>query len=243
MSRPKILILEENDLTAMTVCSLEKNCPQFKYRVIQNTGSRVGSALREADGVSLVVRSGTVLFLKDGDLPPAETINKYAITVSRSHVFDDHSRLCSTYEAINKVDNEKNSVDLSVFMINPAAWDEPVSTDKGVMEGRKRLFMPRYMNHKTDLLFEHECLGGRDAVVYGMLGKKASVLNYVGKIILGKANVIESYAYNFDRLLGFCDNLSPRYRDSIEHLATLSKRMSKFRDALFEAEERYLNGH
>lgn len=242
MSRPKVLILEENDLTAMTVCSLEKNCPGFEYRVIQNTGSRVGSALREADGVSLVVRSGTVLFLRDGDLPPAETINKYAITVSKSHVFDDHSRLCSTYEAISGVDKEKNAVDLSVFMINPAAWDEPISTDKGVLEGRKRLFMPRYMNHKTDLLLEHECLGGRDAVVYGMLGKKASVLNYVGKIILGEANVVESYAYNFDRLLEFCDNLDTKYKDNIEHLAALSGRMSKFRDSLFEIEERYLDG-
>jgi len=243
MFLPKILILEENDLAPLTVASIEQNCPEFSYKIIQSTGSRVGSALANTDEISLVVQSGVALFLKDGDLPLEDTLRKYHIAVSKYNVFSTHTRLCSTYEAMAETRQTKDMVDLSVFMVNPERWSTRVETDRGVLIDVKKLFMPRYMNHKTDVLLRYNCLGARDAFTYGMLGKKSAVLNYVPSILSGEANVIESYAYNFDRLLPFTGGLGKKDTDRIEYLAELTaSRIRKVRDGIFDVEEDYLGG-
>ena len=83
----KVLILESNNLTNLTVNSLEKNTPQVSYKVItkkEQTNSRIGTALLNTKGITLVVKSGIVLELKEVNAEPlTELANIFDLSVRR----------------------------------------------------------------------------------------------------------------------------------------------------------------
>ncbi len=236
MSSLKILILETNpNLTQLTINSIQKNTPRAKWSVVKCGKSKIGTALANVTEPTLVVVSGLVLNIRHDDLPPIETIRKYHICASRSGVYSDHKRQAKNYEMIG-VNMTPGHIDLSVFIINPEKWYEVPASDARILNEKKVLYMPRYMNHRTDPLIS-SCINCMEAVKYGMGSEHAAVLNYVPHIISGKATVRETYAYAFDRLEEYCDGIDPSIRDNILRLADKSKhRISKLRKGLHELE-------
>lgn len=233
MSLRKILILESNELAPLTINSIKQNMPRMKYEVVPAGSSKVGTALANVTEPTLVVTSGIVLDIKQGDMPPPETINKYHICVSRTGVFVDHRRHSQTYSVLES-NISKGHIDLSIFIINPDKWLEIPNSDRRVLNEKKVLYMPRYLNHKTDILVE-ECIGAYEAVRYGIQGESAAVLNYVPNILSGKANVMESYAYCFDKLEKYSADLHPKWQKNISTLAEKTRvRISKTRKRLHD---------
>lgn len=217
----KVLILESNNLTNLTVNSLEKNTPQVSYKVItkkEQTNSRIGTALLNTKGITLVVKSGIVLELKEGDIPSIEQLEAVDICVSREAVFIDHNRLSEHYRY---VDNTLTNgvVDLSIFIINPARWKDVPETDTGILNDVKKLFIPRYMHHKNDILLQEEATTTIDAFNYGVLGEQASVFNYIDCIQSDTINMLETYGYCFDKLLPYLKGIPKKEKERIKFLA------------------------
>jgi len=69
MSRLKILVVQCNKLEALTVRSIEANMPDWDYEVVPYDKGFISTALRNASELCLVVKSGVMLDIQDGDLP------------------------------------------------------------------------------------------------------------------------------------------------------------------------------
>jgi len=217
----KVLILESNNLTNLTVNSLEKNTPQVSYKVItkkEQTNSRIGTALLHSEGITLVVKSGIVLELKEGDIPSLDKLEAVDICVSRKAVFIDHNRLSEHYRYVD--DTLTNGVvDLNIFIINSKRWKDVPETDTGILKDVKKLFIPRYMHHKNDILLQEEATATIDAFNYGVLGEQASVFNYIDCIESNTINMLETYGYCFDKLLPYLKGVPKKEKKRIKFLA------------------------
>ena len=144
---------------------------------------------------TLVVKSGVALNIKEKDIPPKDAFDKYPISVSKRYVYSDNPRLAPMYSNLKDIGSHA-AVDLSVTIINPSLWDDIPETDSNVLNKMKRLRIPRYMNHKTDPL-NASVVCGKDALVYGMLGEKAAIWNYIPNLgrekqLLARAMLIVS---------------------------------------------------
>jgi hypothetical protein len=236
MSDLKILILETDPrLTKLTTNSIQKNSPRATWKIVKCGKSKIGTALANVTEPTLVVTSGLILNLKHADLPPLDTVKKYHICASRSGVYVDQKKNAKNYEMIG-INMTKGHIDLSVFVINPEKWYEVPASDARILNEKKVLYMPRYMNHRTDPLVA-TCINCMEAVRYGMGSENAAVFNYVPHILTGKATVRETYAYAFDRLEEYCDGVDPSIRDNVLKLANKSKhRISKLRKGLHDLE-------
>ena len=233
MSDLEILILECNDLTALTVNSIKKNMPRAKYRVIPVGKSKVGTALANATGLSLVVTSGLVLNIKQGDLPPESKLKDYAIALSREGVYVDHPKHSQSYKLINSPIN-KGFVDLSIFLLNPEKWYEVPNKDSGILGDKRCLYMPRYINHKSDPILD-SCIGSYEAFKYGMAGESAAVYNYLPNLLSGKATPVETFAYCFDKLAEYVEDLPEYRKKAILKLANKTRiRVGKLRKGLVD---------
>ena len=218
----KVLILESNNLTNLTVNSLKQNMPNTEYTVVakeKHTESVLGTSLQNCERFTptLVVKSGVVLNLKEKDLPSKNKINAYDICLSREGVFTDHKRLKKHYKYVNNKIN-KSVVTLDIFIINPSRWETIPQTDKGILKDLKKIFMPRYMHHKHDVLFKEEATAAIDAFNYGVLGEQASVFNYIECIERDTINMLEIYGYCFDKLLPYIEGVPKKEKERIEFL-------------------------
>jgi hypothetical protein len=233
MSDLEILILEANELTALTVNSIKKNMPRAKYKVVKCGKSKVGTAISNCTKPTLVVTSGLVLNIRQGDIPPVDKINNYDICVSRMGVYVDHPKHSTTYGLIDSPLN-KGFIDLSIFILNPKNWFEIPETDAGFLSTKKCLYMPRYINHKHDPLVK-DCIGSYEAFRYGLSGESAAVLNYLPHLISGKATPIETFAYCFDKVAEYAEGLPEDYKQKVLKLGNKTKvRVGKLRKALYE---------
>ena len=217
----KVLILEDNNLTNLTVNSLKENTPEISYKVIskeEQTESKIGTALLNSKHITLVVSSGIVLELKDTDIPDLDVLEEYDICVSRYAVYMDHDRLKAHYYYVNKKLTD-GVIDLSLFIINPKRWRSIPDSDIGILEDVKKLFIPRYMHHKNDILFEEEATSAVDAFNYGVLGEQASVFNYIDCINKDTVNILETYGYCFDKLLPYIKGVPRKEQNRIKLLA------------------------
>ena len=205
MSHLKILVIQCNKLTALTVRSIEANMPAWDYEVVPYQQGFIPTALRNASELCLVVKSGVILDIQDGDLPERALLEDYDICVSRSGVFTDSPQNRHIYRLIGDSTNKKH-MDLSVFAINPKRWVRIPETDEGVLGKVKRLRMPRHMNHKSDAIVK-TAISARVAIDYGMLAEQASVFNYVDVFESGKANGNEMFAYAMEKALPFSNGL------------------------------------
>ena len=214
----KLLILEENNLVNLTTNSLDINNPEIKYSVVKPNGSRIKTALNNINDITLVVKSGLVLNLKNKDFPSRAKIKNYHMAVSRYGVFIDHDRLKEHYRYVDK--NIHDSVlDLSIFVMNPYKWEKIPDSDEGVLHDKKLLYMPRYMNHKDDVLFKQDATAAIDAFYYGVLGEQAVVYNYTDTIQRETENILETYGYCFDKLLPYLKGVPDKEKRRIEYLS------------------------
>jgi len=179
--------------------------PSWSFKVVPYEGGFIQTALKNTTGITLVVKSGVILDVRDGDLPHMELLSKYDICLGRSGVFSDHPKHSNAYRLMGSDIGIKH-LDLSVFIINPALWSAIPASDAGVLKTAKRLRMPRHMNHKSDMLIK-DSLSGKIAMDYGMLAEKASVFNYVDVFEKGSANGNEMFAYALEKALPFADDL------------------------------------
>lgn len=224
--RLEILVIECNNLTALTVNSIRQNMPDWDYKVVSYEGGFIPTALRHADELCLVVKSGVILDVQDGDLPERELLERYDICVSRSAVFADNRSNSHVYGLIGSNLNKK-ALDLSIFLINPKRWVRAPKTDKGVLARVKRLRMPRHMNHKSDPIVA-KAISAKVAMDYGMLAERASVFNYVDVFERGAANGNEMFAYALEKALPFSEGLI-----GVQELASkTAERASKLRVGL-----------
>lgn len=222
MSRPEILIIECNNLASLTVNSITANMPDWDYRVVSYSGGFIPTALRNLSATALVVKSGVILNIQRGDLPPWELLGKYDICLGRSGVFSDHEDHQHVYGLIGS-EIGKTHLDLSVFIINPRRWKVIPDSDSGVLGRVKRLRMPRHMNHKSDRIVA-KSLSAKAAMEYGMLAEKASVFNYIDVFERGKANGNEMFAYALEKALPYADQL-PNVKRLAERTLTRASRL------------------
>ena len=201
-----ILVVESNSLTALTVNSIKRNMPGWNYEVVQEGQGLIDTALRHCSDVTLVVKSGIILDLKEGDLPPISTLEKYALCAARDCVWADHSGHRHVYGLIGQGTGANDRMDLSIFIINPALWDAVPEFDEGALKDKKVLRMPRCMNHKEDLLIA-ESLSAKHVLEYGMLASRASVFNYTNVFLSGEANGNQMLAYPLENALSLMEGL------------------------------------
>jgi len=229
--RLRVLVVECNKLTALTVNSIRTNMPDWDYEVVSYQGGFIPTALRHANELCLVVKSGVILDLKDGDLPERELLEKYDICISRDGVFIDNRPNKHIYGLIGSKLNEK-AMDLSIFCINPKRWIRIPKTDVGVLAKVKRLRMPRHMNHKCDPIVE-KAISAKVAMDYGMLGEQASVMNYIPVYEKGNANGNEMFAYKLEAAIGLTDGMPELAKQKVEAVAAKTlKRVAKLRKGL-----------
>lgn len=229
--RLKILVVECNQLTALTVNSIQQNMPEWDYKVVPYEKGFIRTALKNSDELCLVVKSGVILNIQDGDLPKQEMLEQYDICLSRDGVFTDNRANKHIYKLIGSQLNEK-SMDLSIFCINPKRWINIPTTDANVLARVKRLRMPRHMNHKCDPIVA-KALSARVAIEYGMLGEQASVMNYVPVYERGEANGNEMFAYKLEVALGLTDGMPKSAKEKVEAVASKTlKRAAKLRQGL-----------
>ena len=210
LSHLKILILESNNLIKLTINSIKQNQDL--------TNSRIGTALSRCKETTLVVESGLVLNIQKNDIPNIEKLNEYDICVSREGVFTDHKRLNEHYRYVAK-DITDGVIDLSIFIINPKRWDKIPESDKGILHDKKKMFIPRYMHHKNDVLFAEDSTAAVDAFYYGVLGEQASVYNYNRCINKKDISILEIYGYCFDKLLPYLKGVPRKEQNRIKFLA------------------------
>ena len=227
----RVLILEENNLVDLTVNSLHKNMPTVPYTVVPcEPGNRFPTTFKHIKGVTLVLRSGLVVN-KGVEIP--DSILNFPLCISRRGVYVTDNRLKLHYPLVDKNITE-GLIDLSIFLINPEKWDSIPESDRGVIP-TKKLYMPRSMNHKDDVLFKEEAVATIDALHYGIEGENAFIYNYVECIEKDNINVLETYAYHFEKLLLYLDGVPNKENSRIEYLGNLSKtRISKMRKALYD---------
>lgn len=229
--RLKILVVECNKLTALTVNSIQQNMPDWEYKVVPYQGGYIPTALRNSEELCLVVKSGIILDIQDGDLPERELLEQYDICVSREGVFTDSRPNRHIYGLIGSGLNKK-SLDLSIFIINPKRWIRTPATDAGVLAKVKRLRMPRHMNHKCDSIIP-KAISAKIAMDYGMLGEQASVMNYVPIYERGTANGNEMFAYRLEAALGLTEGMPESAKQKVEAVAAKTlKRAAKLRKGL-----------
>jgi hypothetical protein len=229
--RLKILVIKCNQLSELTLNSIRKNMPDWEFDVVDYNGGFIRTALMNSDEICLVVKSGVILDIQEGDLPEKSLLEQYDICVSREGVFTDNPDNKHIYGLIGS-NLSKKSMDLSVFCINPSRWVRIPDGDAGVLGRVKRLRMPRHMNHKCDVIIP-EAVSARVAMDYGMLGEQASVFNYTSVYEKGTANGNEMFAYRLETALDFLDGLPADARQKTEAVALkTSHRAAKLRKGL-----------
>ena len=231
--RLKILVVKCNQLSELTLNSIRENMPDWQFDVVDYEGGFIRTALINSDEICLVVKSGVILDIQEGDMPDKSLLERYDICVSRDGVFTDSPGNKHIYGLIGSNLNKK-CIDLSVFCINPKRWISIPETDANVLGHVKRLRMPRHMNHKCDLIIP-ETVSAKVAMDYGMLGEQASVLNYTSVYEKGTANGNEMFAYRLETALEFLEGLPDDARKKVEAVALkTSHRAAKLRKGLAE---------
>lgn len=231
MSLQKVLVIECNKLSALTINSIRQNMPGWSYEVVPYDKGFIRTALKNTNEITLCVKSGVILDIKEGDLPHIDKLKNYDIALSREGVFTDDPKNRHIYGLI-KSPVTKKTMDLSIFIINPSRWVRVPATDKGVLGKVKRLRMPRFMNHKTDTIVA-KAIGGRCALTYGMLAEGASAFNYTPVFNAGKANGNEMLAYALEKALPFTEGLPSTEKQKVEALASATEtRFAKLRRGL-----------
>lgn len=205
--------------------------PNWDYKIVPFKDGYISTALNNTDELTLCVRSGLILDIKEGDIPNESILNQYDICVSREGVFTDNKNNKHTYKLIGSPLNNR-AMDLSIFIINPKRWIQIPERDAGVLGKVKRLRMPRHMNHKCDPIIA-KAISAKVAMDYGMLGEQASILNYIPVYERGTANGNEMFAYRLEEALNLTEGMPELDKKRIEKIAFKTlKQAAKLRKGL-----------
>lgn len=223
------VVLETNSLAPLTINSILRHMPDAIINRVQPGDSMIGAALSATNLPSFVLRSG-VVFRATLSQIPVSRLHRNPIAITDQCVFKDHPTLENGYSMMDS-SLVPNTADLSVFHIVPQLWKRTPERDTGVLANSRKMWMPRYMNHKTDVLVEG-FINAKEALFYGALGVPALVLNYVPNLVSGEANPSEQSAYCFDHLAPYMSGLDRSDRDRIQILVEkTTTRYAKMRDA------------
>lgn len=229
---PKILI-RENAWSAITVDSIKANMPDWEPVLVKRDAAGVvATALNNADGITMCVRGGIVLDIKDEDLPPDDRFSGFHISLAKRGVYVDNPNHDQIYNLAG-ANITHGTWDLDVIIVNPDMWDAVPEQDAGSLRGKKILKMPRYMNHRVDRVAER-VVPASELARYGVLGHEASVLNYVGVLTHGLYGAAR-YAYALDRVSPFINNLSEEKKAQAEAYIGRCATQSKFIKSLAES--------
>lgn len=229
---PKILI-RENAWSAITVDSIKANMPDWEPVLVKRDAAGViATALNNADGITMCVRGGVVLDIKNDDLPSDEKLSAFHIALAKRGVYVDNPNHDKIY-GLAGANITHGTWDLDVIIVNPAMWDSAPEQDARALRDKKILKMPRYMNHRVDRIAER-VLPASELARYGVLGHAASVLNYVGVLDHGLYGAAR-YAYALDRIAPFTSNLSVEKKAQAEAYISRCEPQSKFIKALAES--------
>lgn len=225
------LVLQGNTYTDMTVASIKAHDPDATIKCVNPGPSVIGTALQHCNEPTLVLKSGILFRGSFSDLP-MDFVERNALCVSEFFVFFNHPTVSHHYGLLGSDNAAGNIADLSTFIINPRHWIKTPTTDKGILDGVKKSWMPRYMNHKSDVLVSSS-LAMHDCMYYGMLGVSALVLNYLKCLETRSATIEETVAYPFDHFLPFVNMLEREDRIFLEEAARKTKaRIGAFRDGM-----------
>ena len=232
---PLKLIILDTPFTPLTVQSMRDNLPNREYTVVSNydCDNVFGEALDAADGeMSFVVLGGVILEPRKDDLPPMEELDRYHLCAAQDGVFVDDPKVARFYDYVDS-DVTPGKISADVFIINPRRWKKKPKRATGVLRNKRVLHMPRYMNHKHDVLID-TCVSPYQALEYGMLGAHASVFNYIPLFNKTRLSVLERWAYRFDKVLEYVDLLPDPLKTRLTNLA-MDDFSEDFRDSLGEA--------
>ena len=65
--RLKILVIKCNQLSGLTLNSIRKNMPDWEFDVVDYNGGFIRTALMNSEEICLVVKSGVILDIQEGD--------------------------------------------------------------------------------------------------------------------------------------------------------------------------------
>lgn len=223
------VIIETNNLTALTVNSILRHMPGSQITTVPLGDGGIATALSATNNPAFVLRSGVVFRAATHQLP-LDILARNPLSVSESCVFASHPTLAGNYEMLDLPD-ALNMPDMGVFHIVPELWKSSPPSDNAALPYCKKAWMPRYMNHKTDKLVK-ELLSAKDALYYGALGVPALALNYVAALEGGDTSPTEQAAYCFDHLVPYKSGLDRADRERLEKNAEkTSTRYAKMRDS------------
>ena len=77
------------------------------------------------------------------------------------------------------------------------------------------------------IFFQEDSTAAVDAFNYGVLGEQASVYNYVDCIYKNDINILEIYAYCFDKLIPYIKRVPRKEQNRIKLLANKTKQKIK----------------
>ena len=207
---PKILI-RKNAWSNITVDSIKHNMPDWEPVLVdRDPAGVIATALNNADGITMCVRGGVVLDIKEKDIPSDEKLSEFHISLAKRGVYVDNPKHDQIYNLAG-ANITHGTWDLDVIIVNPGMWDAVPEEDAGSLRDKKILKMPRYMNHRVDRIAER-VLPASELARYGILGHQASVLNYISVLDHGLYGAAK-YAYALDRVKPFINNLDADKRE------------------------------
>lgn len=225
------LVLKCNAFSDMTVASIKAHDPDAIIKCVNQEESVIGTALRHCNEPTLVLKSGLLFRGSFADLP-MDVVERNPLCVSEFFVFFNHPTVSHHYDLLGMDNAAGNSADLSVFIINPRHWINTPTTDRGLLGDIKKAWMPRYMNHRADILVTHS-LPMHDCMYYGMLGVSALTLSYLTCLEKRSATIEETVAYPFDHFLPFANMVEREDRLFLEDAAKRTRsRIGSMRDGM-----------
>ena len=224
----KFIVIETNSLTPLTVNSIKRHQPDADIKTVPLGEGGIATALSSTNKPAFVINSG-VVFRATSDQLPHDMLRRNPLAVTDPCVFGNHPKYGTAYAHLDMPDALGNC-DLSIFHMVPELWKSTPPSDNAGLANCKKLWMPRYMNHKTDKLVP-EAISQKDALYYGALGVPALALNYVPNLIEGSATPPEQAAYCFDHLAPYTSGLDRDDRSKLQNLIEkTATRYAKMRD-------------
>ena len=227
------ILIRDNAWASITVNSIKQNMPEWEPQVIKKDSQGViATALKNADGITLCVRGGTVLNIVDEDIPTDEKFKNFHISLAKRGVYVDNPKHDQIYNLAGS-NITHGTWDLDVIIVNPEMWESIPEEDAGALRDKKLLKMPRYMNHRTDRIAER-VLPASELARYGVLAHEASVLNYVGILSQGLYGAAR-YAYALDKITPYINDLSEEKKVQAEAYIGRCESHSRFIKNLAES--------
>lgn len=214
-----IILNTDNDLLPLTINSLKKNTPNWKWSIIQcENNKKVNAVLKNCTRPTIALVSGIICNLNLINLQYNSICNSnFAFYKNKRYTFSKDSNLLSFYNNL-RIKANPGIADLSFFILNPFLFNYIPEEDSGFLSKVAVTDMPMNYLHKEDPLIDH-AFDAKNCLNYGVKGLSAVCHDYRKFVKTGKCTVAEAWTYNFSRLLQYTDHLNYKYIRNIEQIA------------------------